>query len=93
MENILTIADMKDLGRQLIDGDISYSRMVEIINEKAFIQLCNGIEKQVLKNKELQLENEKLKQVLHGIYNLCDNDNPTHEYIWHLTNVLLNPVK
>jgi hypothetical protein len=32
----------------------------------------------------------ELKEGLHGIYNLCDNDNPTHEHIWRVANDLLH---
>jgi len=38
----------------------------------------------------LEKENEILKQALHGIYNLCDNDNQTHEHIWRVADEVLH---
>lgn len=35
MKKIFTIALLRDLEKQVMNGDISYSRMVEILNEKA----------------------------------------------------------
>lgn len=41
MEKLLRVADMRDLEKQVAKGEISYSRMVEIINEKHFLSLVN----------------------------------------------------
>jgi hypothetical protein len=41
MEKLLRVADMRDLEKQVSKGEISYSRMVEIINEKHFLSLVN----------------------------------------------------
>ena len=41
--------------------------------------------------KDAYDEIERLKIGIHGIYNLCDNDNKTHEHIWKVANELLNP--
>jgi len=38
----------------------------------------------------LEKENEALKQALHDIYNLCDNDNPSHEHIWRVVDEALH---
>jgi hypothetical protein len=35
MEKLLRVAEMRDLDQQVAKGEISYSRMVEIINEKS----------------------------------------------------------
>lgn len=45
VEKILNTAALRALEKQVVLGQISYGKMVEIINEKAFLQLCNGIEK------------------------------------------------
>lgn len=39
MEKLLRVAEMRDLEKQVAKGEISYSRMVEIINEKHFMEL------------------------------------------------------
>ena len=39
MEKLLKVAEMRDLQKQVTKGEISYSRMVEIINEKHFLEL------------------------------------------------------
>ena len=44
-----------------------------------------------VKLKDAYDEIERLKIGIHGIYNLCDNDNKTHEHIWKVANELLNP--
>jgi len=54
MEKILKVSDMRILEKRVAKGEISYSRMVEIINEKAFLQLCNGIQKHVKEKTELE---------------------------------------
>lgn len=41
MEKLLRTAEMRDLEKQVTKGEISYSRMVEIINEKHFMSLIN----------------------------------------------------
>lgn len=41
MEKLLRVAEMRDLEKQVAKEEISYSRMVEIINEKHFMQLVN----------------------------------------------------
>ena len=41
MEKLLRVAEMRDLEKQVSLEEISYSRMVEIINEKHFMQLVN----------------------------------------------------
>ena len=41
MERLLKIAELRDLEKQVMDGEISYSRMVEIINEKHFKELVD----------------------------------------------------
>ena len=53
MEKLLKVADLRALEKKVSLGEISYIRMVEIINEKAFLQLCNGIDKRVKKETEL----------------------------------------
>lgn len=40
--------------------------------------------------ESLDKEIDELKQGLHGIYNLCDNDNPSHELIWRIANEVLH---
>ena len=52
-------------------------------NNVAYITVRDNIAK-LLEEKEMLLIG------LHGIYNLCDNDNPTHEHIWHIANDLLH---
>lgn len=37
----------------------------------------------------LEVELEKLKQCLHGVYNLCDADNPSHEHILEVINEVI----
>lgn len=39
MEKLLKVAEMRDLEKQVSMNEISYSRMVEIINEKHFFKL------------------------------------------------------
>lgn len=39
MEKLLKVAEMRDLEKQVLKGEISYSRMIEIINEKHFLKL------------------------------------------------------
>jgi hypothetical protein len=39
MEKLLRVADMRDLEKKVTKGEISYSRMIEIINEKHFLKL------------------------------------------------------
>jgi hypothetical protein len=41
MEKLLRVAEMRDLEKQVTKGEISYSRMIEIINEKHFMELVN----------------------------------------------------
>jgi hypothetical protein len=64
MEKILNTAALRALEKQVALGEISYGKMVEIINEKAFIQLCNGIEKAnnrwVSVNDELPKQNQRV---------------------------------
>lgn len=62
MEKILIVADMRALEKQVLQGDISYTRMIEIINEKAFIQLCNGIKKHIDEKSKLLKKIEDLKK-------------------------------
>lgn len=54
MEKIITLTELRKLNAKVSNGKISAGKMVEIINEKAFIQLCKGIEKQ----------NEQIKHLL-----------------------------
>jgi len=39
MEKLFKVAEIRDLEKQVSTGEISYSRMVEKINEKHFIKL------------------------------------------------------
>lgn len=39
MEKIFTVALLRDLEKQVQKGEISYSRMVEILNERASVLL------------------------------------------------------
>jgi hypothetical protein len=41
MEKLLRVAEMRDLEKKVAKGEITYSRMVEIINEKHFMALVN----------------------------------------------------
>jgi hypothetical protein len=41
----LTVAEMRDLEKQVINGEISYSRMIEIINER----FCNSLTKEEIR--------------------------------------------
>lgn len=50
MEKLLRVAEMRDLESQVSNGKITYSRMVEIINEKHFIKLVEI--RQELKDKK-----------------------------------------
>lgn len=45
MDKLLKVADMRKLHKQMALGEISYSRMVEIINEMANEQTKKAIEK------------------------------------------------
>ena len=66
---------------------------LEKINDKGY-KLCldkdDVINKLQAKIDELEKDNENYKQALHGIYNLCDGDNSTHEHIWHIANDILH---
>ena len=42
MEKFITVSEMRELEKQVSLGEISYSRMVEILNEKANIILLNA---------------------------------------------------
>lgn len=44
MEKIITLTELRKLNAKVVSGKITSLRMVEIINEKAFIQLCKGLE-------------------------------------------------
>ena len=58
--------------------------------ENAIDEITKQLEIQENYNEMLVKEIEELKQGLHGIYNLCDNDNPSHEHIWRVANDLLH---
>lgn len=51
MERLLRVAELRDLESRVSKGEISYSRMVEIINEKHFLKLVEL--RQELKVNEL----------------------------------------
>lgn len=57
MEKLLRVAELRDLESQVSTGKISYSRMVEIINEKHFMKLVEL--RQSLKPKKVKGEFEK----------------------------------
>lgn len=38
MKKVFKIADIRNLERQVANGEITYSRMVEILNEKAYYE-------------------------------------------------------
>jgi hypothetical protein len=70
MDKLLKVADMRKLHKQMALGEISYSRMVEIINEKANKQTKKAIEKfkveqakVLLKLHEGTLSNETMKLI------------------------------
>jgi hypothetical protein len=52
MEKIITLTELRKLNANVVSGKITSLRMVEIINEKAFVQLCKGLEKLVKNNKD-----------------------------------------
>jgi len=58
--------------------DSSQRAITDLIDE--LVEELESVEKQ----------NEALKQALHGIYNLCDNDNLSHENIWRIANEALH---
>jgi hypothetical protein len=47
MEKIITLTELRRLNAQVMKGDISSSRMVEIINEKAYKVTCYSVEKAI----------------------------------------------
>lgn len=57
MEKLLRVAEMRDLEKQLTKGEISYSRMVEIINEKHFMEL-------VKVRGKMQEDDTKIKELV-----------------------------
>ena len=45
MEKVFKVADIRDLEQKVSLGEISYSRMVEIMNERAYEKYCGKVEK------------------------------------------------
>lgn len=64
MEKIITLTELRKLNAKVSNGDISAVKMVEIINEKAFIQLCKGIESFKIKQAEFLIEFTGEKKVV-----------------------------
>lgn len=56
MDKLLKVADMRKLHKQMALGEISYSRMVEIINEKANEQSKKAIERFKVEQAEVLLK-------------------------------------
>lgn len=76
MEKLLRVAEMRDLEKQVTKGEISYSRMVEIINEKHFMELVK------LRGELQNVKNLKNTVVLNGIefgYKQCEMGNSLEE--------------
>lgn len=59
MEKILTLTELRRLNADVANGKISSSKMLEIINEKAFVQTCKGIEK--FKEQQAEFLLKKIK--------------------------------
>ncbi len=59
MERLLKLADIRNLNKKVSLGEITSLRMVEIINEMAFIQMCKGIESFKEKQAKFLLEFQK----------------------------------
>lgn len=73
MEKLLRIADMRDLESQVSKEQISYSRMVEIINEKYFIELVNLRSRLQGSKAETKFLTGLLMRILKGEHEIIDN--------------------
>jgi len=76
-----------------IDDYVVYGLIENAMQEYADQQtkeLQERVEHLQAKIDELEKANDNYKQALHGIYNLCDSDNSTHEHIWHIANAVLH---
>lgn len=84
----------RDKYNNFLAGYDSRNSEIETLNAR-IVELEAQIES--LTNKEVSCkedeitEVEQLKMALHGICNLCDPDNQTHEHIWRIANNVLNP--
>lgn len=59
MKKLLKLADIRKLNKQVSLGEISSSKMVEIINEMAYEQACKSIESFKIKQAKVLLKLHK----------------------------------
>lgn len=63
MEKVFKVADIRDLEQKVALGEMSYSRMVEVLNEKAeeHYSKVKKLNEPVVSNNEVSVETEKHK--------------------------------
>lgn len=86
MKKIFTVAFMRDLEKQLNKGEISYSRMVEILNETAneAIKEANDEKEKlisVLWSERSDLKHRLSNEVWEGFVHSIDDSSPNVDFI------------
>lgn len=95
MERLLKIAELRDLEQQVTDGEITYSKMVEIINQK-HTDILNDYKYKI--KGELFTKNESLEMMYNNtsksfktvIENIKDNNLSSFEIVELLNEICDN---
>ncbi len=73
MRKLLIVAEMRALEKQVNLGEISYSRMIEIINEKAEEHANLKLQEKDIYISRLEVENKRSSEIYKGVINDLQN--------------------